>query len=350
MKKLSILVLVLSLFIPILSAADNDPAATVNLIREKVITVGDLMLKVDEERAKLSAAGEDPSSVDALSVLDIMINDTVVLQGAERDGFLVDNAQIDQIISQQMTSLSQQTGRNITEAQYEMSIMNVYGVSLQEFKTMLRDSSTVDQYVRGTQQSVINSYNEPTEEDINTFFRTNRSQFMNPELVRISHIFMPFTEETKATVKKDMDKVARYLKYNTYTFEELVPKYSKDEESIDRGGDIGWLAFDDTQMRAALGASFFDAVFELKLGKPSGVLESNSGYHIVKAVTHTEPKLLALTDKINPESSTTVKDYIRKTLTERLRQQAYMNAIDTLVGSLRDEASIDISYTGDSAL
>jgi parvulin-like peptidyl-prolyl isomerase len=159
---------------------------------------------------------------------------------------------------------------------------------------------------------------------------------------------MPFTPETKASVKKEMDTVARFLRYNTYTFEELVPKYSKDAESVVKGGDIGWLAYDDENMKAALGADFFEKVFELNLGKPSGVLESKAGYHIVKITTHTDPKLLSITDRINPDSNTTVKQYIRQVLLNRSQQNAYLKAIDTLVASLRDEATIDILYKGEN--
>jgi len=220
-------------------------------------------------------------------------------------------------------------------------------MTLAKFKKAIKESTTVDNYVKGTQSNVINSYTEPTDTTINEFYRTNRSQFMNPELVRISHIFMPFTDETKVSVKKEMDQVARYLRYNTYTFEELVPKYSKDADSVIKGGDIGWLSYDDKTLKETLGSSFFEAVFALDLGKPSGVLESKAGYHIVKVTTHTQPKLLEITDKINPDSTTTVKSYIRQTLLNRNKQTAYLKAIDALVASLRDQATIEILYTGD---
>jgi len=169
---------------------------------------------------------------------------------------------------------------------------------------------------------------------------------MNPELVRLSHIFMPFESEgmSKAETKQEMEKLARWLRYNTYTFEELVPRYSKDNDSKNRGGDIGWLAYDDAQMRSALGASFFDEVFTLALGKPSGVLESTSGYHIVKLTIHTEPKLLGIDDFINPESTMTVRQYIRQTLESRNQQNAYLTAIDRLVEQLRNSAKIEILY------
>jgi len=68
----------------------------------------------------------------------------------------------------------------------------------------------------------------------------------------------------------------------------------------------------------------------------------------VKITTHTDPKLLTITDKINPDSNTTVKQYIRQVLNNRSQQNAYLKAIDTLVASLRDEATIDILYKGEN--
>ena len=319
----------------------SQPAATVNLIRNRVISQSELDERVRAYQAEIQATGSSERLRPA-DVLNVMINDELVLQGAERDGFRVTAAQVDQMVRQQRALVEQQIGRTITDAQFEQIIRNNYGIGLAEFRRSLSESALVDLYVRGKMASVLQSYSEPTDEQVSEFFRTNRSAFMNPELVRLSHIFMPFTETDKAEVKRQMDQLARWLRYNTYTFEELVPKYSKDTDSVGRGGDIGWLAFDDEQMRAYLGPQFFDAVFALQLGKPSGVLESTGGYHIVKVTTHTEPKLLGIDDQINPDSKTTVRQYIRQTLTTRSQQSAYLRAIDQLVQQLRDEAIINI--------
>ncbi|WP_422480734.1 peptidylprolyl isomerase [Pleomorphochaeta sp. DL1XJH-081] len=353
MNKKSIVILLLFALLPFaLFSADmiSQPAATVNLIRNTVITVEDLNNRVDQYRAEANASGGAAAAnqVKPLDVLNVLINDELVIQGAERDGYMITDAQVEQMVRQQKAYVEQQIGRAITDAQFETVIRNNYGIGLQEFKKSIKESTIVDRYVRGKMASVLESYEEPTEEQINEFFRTNRSAFMNPELVRISHIFMPFTDEDKAAVKKQMDQLARWLRYNTYTFEELVPKYSKDADSVGKGGDIGWLAFDDEEMRSYLGSKFFDAVFELPLGKPSGVLESTGGYHIVKVTTHTDPKLLGIEDKINPESDVTVRQYIRQTLTSRSQQAAYLSAIDQLVQQLRDEAMIDIIYSEES--
>lgn len=344
MRNRVVLILLSLLLIPLMGlSADiiSQPAATVNLIRNTVITQQQLDQRVADYQAEAKAAGSS-ETVRQSDVLNVMINDELVLQGAERDGYAITDAQVEQMVRQQRAYVEQQVGRTITDAQFETVIKNNYGIGLAEFKQSLKESALVDLYVRGKMGSVLQNVAEPTEEQINEFFRTNRSAFMNPELVRLSHIFMPFTDTDKAEVKKQMDQLSRWLRYNTYTFEELVPKYSKDAESVGRGGDIGWLAFDDEEMRSYLGPGFFDAVFALQLGKPSGVLESTGGYHIVKVTTHTEPKLLGIDDPINPDSKVTVRQYIKQTLTSRNQQISYLQAIDQLVQQLRSEAMINI--------
>lgn len=344
MRNKILVVLSVLIFLPLAAlGADiiSQPAASVNLIRNRVISQSELDERVAAYRAEAQAAGSTETILPA-DVLNVMINDELVLQGAERDGYSVTAAQIDQMVRQQRAYIEQQVGRSITDAQFEQVIRNNFGIGLEDFRRSLAESALVDLYVRGKMSSTLQAYEAPTDEQVNEFFRTNRSAFMNPELVRLSHIFMPFTETDKADVKKQMDQLSRWLRYNTYTFEELVPKYSKDTDSVGRGGDIGWLAFDDEQMRAYLGPQFFDAVFALQLGKPSGVLESTGGFHIVKVTTHTDPKLLGIDDPINPDSNTTVRQYIRQTLTTRAQQAAYLRAIDQLVEQLRNEAVINI--------
>jgi parvulin-like peptidyl-prolyl isomerase len=346
MKKSVILLTILLLVTQMVSAnttAQSDIAARVNLIRSTVITVEQLNARVTEYQAELRAAGST-TSVTPAEVLDIMINDELVLQGAERDGYAVTATAIKQTLDYQKASVEQQLNTKLTDAQFEQLIMQNYGMDMAGYRKSLQESMMVDNYVRGTQSTVLSDYREPTETQIQEFFRTNRTSFMNPEYVRISHIFMPFSETDNAKVKSDMDMVARWIRYGTYTFEELVPKYSKDTASISKGGDIGWLSYDNTELREQLGTSFFDAVFELPVGKPSGVLESTSGYHIVKVVVHTEPKLLSIQDPINPDSTTTVYSYIQQRLLSANQQQAYINAINALVDSLRKQATLEILY------
>lgn len=344
MKNKLILVLILLILLPlatISAAIISKNVASVNLIRNTMIKEDDLNVQYELYRQEAIESGLS-ETITKRDVLEIMVNDELVFQGAERDGYKVSDAQLDSLINQQRAYVEQQVGQRITDAQFDQIIRNSYGVGLQEFRKSLYESSLIDLYVRGKMGSELENYPNPTEQQINEFFRTNRSAFINPELVRISHIFMPFDEKDKAEVKREMDMLARWIKYDTYTFEELVPKYSEDKDSINKGGDIGWLSFDDKEMRSYLGEKFFDDIFALKVGKPSGVLESNGGYHIIKVTIHTDPKLLSLNDTVNPDSKVTVKEYIENTLIDRAKQIAYLQAIEKLVKDLRQEGQVTI--------
>jgi len=344
MKIQYLLCILMSLALSPLSAdMISQPAATVNLIRNTVITVEQLNEKIAlyEQQAKSEGS---TTAVVPLNILNIMVNDELVLQGAERDGYTITDDQIAKMVKQQKTYVEQQTGKAITDQQFEQVIKNTYGMDMAAFRKNLQDSALVDAYIRGSQSETVNDVQQPIDKDIQDFYRANRPEFINPELVRISHIYMAFDETNKATVRTEMDKIARWLKYNTYTFEELVPKYSQDKSSNTKGGDLGWLSYDDDAARKQLGEEFFNTAFELALGKTSGVVESPNGFHVVKVTIHNDPKMLGINDPIAPDSTTSVYQYIEKTLLSYNQQTAYLKAINNLIESLRKDALVEILY------
>ncbi len=64
---------------------------------------------------------------------------------------------------------------------------------------------------------------------------------------------------------------------NGEDFADLVAQYSTDEDSKEKGGELGWLAED--QMDAA--SAVVDAAFALQPGEFSEAVESYKGYHII---------------------------------------------------------------------
>jgi peptidyl-prolyl cis-trans isomerase D len=86
-------------------------------------------------------------------------------------------------------------------------------------------------------------------------------------------------------------------------FARLAKEYSKDPGSAQKGGDLGWFG------RGMMVKPFEDAVFSMKEGDTSGVVESDFGFHIIR-VTGIEPA--------QTKSFDSVKDQIEG----ELRQQA----------------------------
>ena len=82
-------------------------------------------------------------------------------------------------------------------------------------------------------------------------------------------------EERTAARKKAEDLLAQ-LRAAPDKFAELAKQYSQDPGSKDKGGDLGYFA------RGAMVKPFEDAVFNMKEGQISGIVESSFGFHIIK--------------------------------------------------------------------
>jgi hypothetical protein len=142
----------------------SEPAATVNLIRNTVISVESLNEKVKVYQEQIAKDGSS-EKINPLDVLNVMINDELVLQGAERDGYIISEAQVDQLVKQQKAYVEQQVKTSITDAQFEQVLLNNYGMDLAAFRKNLKESALVDSYVRGTQAAVLQNYSEPTDSE-----------------------------------------------------------------------------------------------------------------------------------------------------------------------------------------
>ena len=125
MKKFYALIAMLLMVFSISAASMiSQPAATVNLIRNSVITVEDLNAEVE----RFQNAGMQ--NVTAQDVLQTMINDEVFLQGAERDGIIINDRQIDALYRQVFNNAVQQAaaaGQTVTEDQFQAEVIRQFG-------------------------------------------------------------------------------------------------------------------------------------------------------------------------------------------------------------------------------
>jgi peptidyl-prolyl cis-trans isomerase C/peptidyl-prolyl cis-trans isomerase D len=101
----------------------------------------------------------------------------------------------------------------------------------------------------------------------------------NPE-IRSSHILIEVkidaTPRQRQEAKKRAEEIYEEVKKSKRPFEDLVKLYSDDVLTKQNGGDLGF------QSRATLVPSFYDTIFNMKIGEVKGVVESPYGFHIVK--------------------------------------------------------------------
>ena len=107
---------------------------------------------------------------------------------------------------------------------------------------------------------------EPTEEQIEAYFETNRREFTRTESIKIRQILVETEPEAQRILKE--------LKANK-NFKELAEQFSLAPEGP-QGGEIGWV-YHGT-------ADIFEPVFKLKVGQRSNPIKSPYGYHIVEVL------------------------------------------------------------------
>jgi peptidyl-prolyl cis-trans isomerase D len=121
---------------------------------------------------------------------------------------------------------------------------------------------------------------QTTEEEAKKFYDENASKFQGNEQRHASHILIGVSAtaspEAKAEAKKKAEQVLAEVKKNPAKFAELAKKYSQDPGSAEKGGDLG------TFGRGSMVKPFEDAVFAMKPGDISGLVQSDFGYHIIK--------------------------------------------------------------------
>lgn len=83
-------------------------------------------------------------------------------------------------------------------------------------------------------------------------------------------------DDEKATVKK-LQELRQQILAGEISFAEAAEKYSKDEETATKGGDLGWFEVGQFQIE-----SFKDAVAGLKIGEISKPEKTRFGYHLIR--------------------------------------------------------------------
>ena len=334
MKKVLSILSILLVMVTLSAATISSPAATVNLTKNKVITM-------DQLNKEVELYTKNGVSVQQIDVLNSLIDEILIEQGAARDGYSVTDSEVEQLYANQKKSVEAQAGRTLTDAEFESLVTESYG-SVDEYKSYLKLQYLTQSYVSGAKADVLNNVAEPTENEIKTWYRQNSTNFTLPERVRLSLIAMEKTGDSATDSKKLSTLQSCYndIVSGKITFEKGVQLYSEDTDSLSIGGDWGFMA-DNSTTRTNMGDNFVNTVMLMDAGDIEGVFETPYIYAIVKCTVHLDPTILTLNDTIE-EYGITVREYIRQGLLYQNSQYAFLNAYNELLADLRNQAKINI--------
>jgi peptidyl-prolyl cis-trans isomerase D len=115
-------------------------------------------------------------------------------------------------------------------------------------------------------------------QDVQRAYNQNIEQYTTPEQVRASHILLKTEGKDEAAVKAQAEKVLAEVRAPGADFAALATKYSEDEASKTRGGDLDFFS------RGRMVPEFEQVAFALEPGTVSDLVKTPFGFHIIKAV------------------------------------------------------------------
>jgi peptidyl-prolyl cis-trans isomerase D len=115
-----------------------------------------------------------------------------------------------------------------------------------------------------------------SDEEIKAWYDGHKDRYQQPEERRASHILIATEGKDKAQARAKAEQVLKEVQKTPAAFAELAKKNSDDPGSAGQGGDLGFFG------RGMMVKPFDDAVFALKEGETSGIVESDFGFHIIR--------------------------------------------------------------------
>jgi len=147
---------------------------------------------------------------------------------------------------------------------------------------------------------------QPSDADLQQYYQANIKRFQTAEQVRASHILIAVpkgaSDADRKAAQQKADAILAEVNAHPDRFAEIAKRESQDPGSAPKGGDLGYFG----RGMIAGGEAFDNAVFALKKGEISNVIQSDFGYHIVK-LTDVKPAVTKSFDEVKPTIVAEVK-------------------------------------------
>ena len=240
-------------------AVVNDDVIMASELEEKIRTIRNQM---EEQNMQIP-----PSDILERQVLENIILSKLQLQFARDTGIIVD----DETLNRTISNIAAENKVNLTQFR---EILEKDGYSYEKFREDIRNEIAISRL----KQRQVDNRVTVTDREIDTFLENEQIQGGAETEYRLSHILIATpegaTEEETEQAKLVATKVLEDLA-NGEDFTKLAKDVSDGQQS-EGGGDLGWRKIGE------IPTLFSSLVINFKKGQVSDLIESPSGFHIIK--------------------------------------------------------------------
>lgn len=332
--------------------ADLQPIAMVKLDKNEPITLAQLKTRVAAYEKEL---GTSMTPQQRQEVLDTLINERLVVQAAEKEGLRITDSDLNRSFNQ---VLSQQVGRQITEAEFSRMIKEQYnmtldefmrsqnGMSLAEYKRFLRSQMIAQQYVLMKRQNDLQNIQGPDDAAIRTYYDLNKQRFFQPDMARL---FLVVAEKGNdpAAAEKLVSGIQRELKENPASAE-AVRIRAQQAGSGFQAGEIYVNKNETAAMQLGITMQAIMEIFSMEKNTVSGVNETDSNFQCFLVQDKYPAKILEIGDVVQPGTTVTVYEFIRQNLMAQAQSEALSRALLSIINELKTPENYTVLKSGDA--
>ncbi|MDF1694578.1 MAG: peptidylprolyl isomerase [Saprospiraceae bacterium] len=254
-------------------AKSNAQSYLVDKVVAKVGSEFVLLSEVEDQYAY--SLTQDPTLTEDIKcqILDNLIAQKVIIYQAKLDSVEVSDQEVEAQLELRFDNILRQMNGD------EEFFADYYGAGVAEMKERYRDDQKQQILAERMQMKLINSVTI-TPEEVQMFYDRipkDSLPYLDSEVELGELVIKPsVNDEQKKIAKEKLEGIAAKIISGEESFETMALKYSMDPGSGARGGDLGFAK------RGAYVPEFEAAVFSLKEGELSEIIETEYGFHIIK--------------------------------------------------------------------
>jgi peptidyl-prolyl cis-trans isomerase SurA len=266
-----------------------------------------------------------------LQVLRTLIDNEILLQRAEKEGLLATDADVEAKFAELHAPFTQEEfQKRLTERK----------MTTEDLKSQLRKELSVEKLINKETTSRITI----SDKDITDFYNANKSSFNRAEpMIHLARILVtPQPDPNVRNLKNDkaQDDAQAHKKIQRIfdaiqqgdDFSQLAQNFSEDANSVQSGGDLGFVG--ESQLEKA-NADIRKAVMALHPGQVTPIIATPEGYTILKVMTR-EPA--GQRDLNDPAVQQTIRETLMNRKDQLLKEAYYETA--------RNEAKVVNYFAG----
>jgi peptidyl-prolyl cis-trans isomerase SurA len=250
-----------------IAAAQSSLDSIVAVVDESVITKRELadrikLIKIDFSRSNRRMPGD---RVLRKQVLDVLINDSLLLQEANHRGIKITDGQLNQA----MQRLARQNKLSLSDFR---KALIADGLNYDKYRETLRREMIISTLNRqyGQRNASI------SDAEVDDFIKVSGGDNANYEY-RISHILIALPDAASPEQVSEAQEVAEKILAELdqgAQFDELANTFSAGDTAL-QGGDLGW------RKKAEIPSLFTTQVLSMESGDYDGPIRSANGFHII---------------------------------------------------------------------